>query len=46
MFYDHFADQSSSSKWKSDYKLKKYDLNLLPKYIVDDKNNYKEWIDN
>ena len=46
MFYDHFADQSSTSKWKSDYKLKKYDLNLLPKYIVDNKNNYKEWIDN
>ena len=46
MFYDHFADQSSTSKWKSNYKLKKYDLNLLPKYIVDNKNNYKEWIDN
>ena len=46
MFYDHFADQSSTSKWKSDYKLKKYDLNLLPKYVVDNKNNYKEWIDN
>ena len=46
MFYDHFADQSSISKWRSDYKLKKYDLNLLPKYIVDNQNNYKEWIDN
>ncbi len=46
MFYNHFADQSSTSKWSSEYKLKKYDLNLLPKYIVDNKNNYKEWIDN
>ena len=46
MFYDHFADQSSTSKWMSNYKLKKYDLNLLPKYVVDNKNNYKEWIDN
>ena len=46
MFYDHFADQSSTSKWRSDYKLKKYDLNLLPKHIVDNQNNYKEWIDN
>ena len=46
MFYDHFADQSSTSKWKSHYKLKKYDLNLLPKYVIDNKNNYKEWIDN
>ena len=46
MFYDHFADQSSTSKWRSDYKLKKYDLSLLPKHIVDNLSNYKEWIDN
>ena len=46
MFYDHFADQSSNNKWNSDYKLKRYDLNLLPKHIVDNQNNYKEWIDN
>jgi len=46
MFYDHFADQSSTSKWMSNYKLKKYDLNLLPKHIVDNQNIYKEWIDN
>ena len=46
MFYDHFADQSSTSKWMSNYKLKKYDLNLFPKHIVDNQNNYKEWIDN
>tara|TARA_Y100000992_G_scaffold296851_1_gene259627 strand:- start:156 stop:992 length:837 start_codon:yes stop_codon:yes gene_type:complete len=46
MFYDHFADQSSTSKWRSNYKLKKYDLNLLPKHIVDNQNIYKEWIDN
>ena len=46
MFYDHFADQSSTNKWKSNYKLKKYDLNLLPKHIIDNQNNYKEWIDN
>ena len=46
MFYDHFADQSSTNKWRSNYKLKKYDLNLLPKHIVDNLSNYKEWIDN
>ena len=46
MFYDHFADQSSTSKWQSDYKLKKYDLNLLPKHIAENQNSYKEWIDN
>ena len=46
MFYDHFADQSSTNKWRSDYKLKRYDLNLLPKHIIDNQKNYKEWIDN
>ncbi len=45
MFYDHFADQSSTNKWKSDYKLKQYDSNLLPKYLKDNKNRYKEWFD-
>jgi len=46
MFYDHFADQSSTNKWKSDYKLKKYDSSLLPKYLSDNQNKYKEWFDN
>tara|TARA_X000001036_G_scaffold154232_1_gene146418 strand:- start:2255 stop:3157 length:903 start_codon:yes stop_codon:yes gene_type:complete len=45
MFYDHFVDQSSTNKWKSDYKLKKYNSNLLPKYLSDNQNKYKEWFD-
>ncbi len=45
MFYDHFADQSSTNKWKSDYKLKKYNPSLLPKYLSDNQNKYKEWFD-
>ena len=45
MFYDHFADQSSTNKWKSDYKLKKYNSKLLPKYLSDNQNKYKEWFD-
>ena len=45
MFYDHFADQSSTNKWRSDYKLKKYDSSLLPKYLNDNQNKYKEWFD-
>ena len=45
MFYDHFADQSSTNKWKSDYKLKKYNSSLLPKYLNDNQNKYKEWFD-
>jgi len=45
MFYDHFADQSSTNKWRSDYKLKKYDSSLLPKYLNHNQNKYKEWFD-
>ena len=45
MFYDHFADQSSTNKWRSDYKLKRYDSSLLPKYLSDNENKYKEWFD-
>ena len=45
MFYDHFADQSSTNKWRSDFKLKKYNLNHLPSYLSDNQNKYKEWFD-
>ena len=46
LFYDHFADQSSANKWDNSYKLKKINLNLLPKFLIENKNNYKEWFDN
>ena len=45
LFYDHFADQSSTNKWESNYKLKKVNLDLLPKFLVQNKNNYNEWFD-
>ncbi len=45
LFYDHFADQSSANKWESNYKLKKVNLDLLPKFLVQNKNNYNEWFD-
>ena len=41
MFYDHFADKSSTNKWESDYKLQKIDLSLLPKYLIKNRNKYK-----
>ena len=44
LFYDHFADQKKSNKWKSNYKLRKTDLNILPKYILKNKLNLKDWI--
>jgi beta-1,4-mannosyl-glycoprotein beta-1,4-N-acetylglucosaminyltransferase len=46
VFYDHFADKSSKNKWRYNYKLKNIDLNLLPDYIIKNKDHYKEWLDN
>ena len=45
MFYDHFADKSSTNKWESNYKLRCIDLNLLPKYLINNKNKYRDWFD-
>ena len=46
MFYDHFADKSSTNKWKSDYKLKLVDENLLPSFLIKNKDQYNEWFSN
>ena len=43
VFYDHFADKTSKNKWQNDYKLKKIENHLLPNYLVQNLNNYKEW---
>ena len=45
MFYDHFADKSSKNKWNSDYKLKKIDTDLLPRYLASNREKYLEWFD-
>ncbi len=44
LFYDHTLDQSSPKKWNSDYKLKKTELNILPKYIRENISNLKDWL--
>ena len=44
LFYDHTLDQSSPKKWNSDYKLKKTELNILPKYIQENISNLKDWL--
>ena len=46
MFYDHFADKSSTNKWKGDYKLKLVDENLLPSFLTKNKYKYNEWFSN
>ena len=43
VFYDHFADKESKNKWKNDYRLKVIENDLLPKYLIDNANKYKEW---
>jgi beta-1,4-mannosyl-glycoprotein beta-1,4-N-acetylglucosaminyltransferase len=45
VFYNHFADKSDSNKLGYEAELENLDLNELPKYIVKNKNKYKEWID-
>ena len=45
VFYDHFIDQSNQNKWSYNYKLKKIDYKLLPNYLIENKDNYKEWFD-
>ncbi|MDC1124787.1 hypothetical protein OAS82_02390 [Pelagibacteraceae bacterium] len=43
MFYDHLADKSSTNKWESNYKLKVIGDEMLPSYLIKNKNKYKEW---
>ncbi len=44
LFYDHFLDQSDPKKWNSNYKLKKTELNILPKYIQENESSLKDWL--
>ena len=43
VFYDHFADKTSQNKWNNEYRLKKIENHILPKYLIENLNNYKEW---
>ena len=45
VFYDHFADKTDQNKWHAKYKLKNFNINLLPKYIQENISLYKEWLD-
>ena len=45
VLYDHNLDKKNSNKWLSKKKLKKIDLINLPKYLIDNQNNFKEWIE-
>ena len=43
VFYNHFSDQADQNKWNYDYKLKKINIDLLPKYLQDNPEKFKEW---
>ena len=43
VFYNHFSDQADQNKWNYDYKLKKINIDLLPKYLQDNSEKFKEW---
>ena len=46
MFYNHFADKSSTNKWESNYKLKLADEKILPNYLINNKDKFSEWFSN
>ena len=43
VFYNHFSDQTDQNKWNYDYKLKKINIDLLPKYLQDNPEKFKDW---
>ena len=45
VFYNHFIDQADQNKWAYNYKLKTIDFALLPDYLTNNKDKYKEWFD-
>ena len=45
VFYDHLADKESSNRWSDNYKLKKIDLSYLPKYLAQNSEKFKDWLD-
>lgn len=43
--YDHFADQRKVDRWNSQITLKTVEISILPKYIADNKEKFKEWLE-
>ena len=44
-FYDHTADKTGKNKYDFEYKLKKISDDQLPKFLLDNKENYINWFD-
>ena len=43
--YNHQADQSEDNKYTANYKLQLIEDKILPKYLINNKQNFKEWFD-
>ena len=43
--YNHQADQSADNKYTAKYKLQLIEDKILPKYLIDNKQNLKKWFD-
>tara|TARA_B100000609_G_scaffold198232_1_gene197297 strand:- start:1230 stop:2111 length:882 start_codon:yes stop_codon:yes gene_type:complete len=43
--YNHLADKSDNNKYSAEYKLKKISDEFLPKFLIDNKDKYKNWFD-
>ena len=43
--YNHLADKSDSNKYTAEYKLKLVNDEILPKFLVENKDKYKNWFD-
>jgi beta-1,4-mannosyl-glycoprotein beta-1,4-N-acetylglucosaminyltransferase len=41
--YDHFADKSKINKYNAKYKLQLADDEILPEYLIKNKDKYKNW---
>ena len=46
VFYNHFVDQTNQNKWNYNYKLKKINKELLPRYLLNNKDKFEEWFQN
>ncbi len=43
--YNHQADQSEDNKYTANYKLQLIEDKILPKYLINNKQNLKKWFD-
>ena len=43
--YDHFADKTKENKYNAKYKLKLANDQILPKFLIENKEIYKKWFD-